>query len=226
MDERIARFIGNLGSLKDVTQFESNARGRDALTDEVKDAIKARSIELGRRSIAEKNRLDLTDLSPAEEIIVQTAAEYVAIKEREGSNANRMLLQLRNRGLIEAAETSVAKSKPTQGFQTLVEADRSDLSYEQIVLDHPDEFSPRAIWFSRRTLGLPNESPKPPAEAISTTQARTETLLKWLQTRSHSNGGRLASFTNAEAAAVLGMTDMHKFGRVFGNIQSRIDFAC
>ena len=226
MEERIARIIGNLGSLKDVARFETNARDRDALTDEVKDAIKARTIALGRRFIAAKTGLDLTDLSPAEEIIVQTAAEYVAIKEREGSNANRTLLQLRNRGLIEAAEISVAKSRPTQGFETLADADRSDLSYEQIILDHPDEFSPRAIWFSRRTLGLANESPRPPADAISPTQARTETLLKWFQTRSESNGGRLASFTNAEAAAVLGMTDMHKFGRVFGDIQSRIDFAC
>ena len=226
MEERVARIIGNLGSLEDVVQFETNARERNALTGEIKEALKARSIELGRMLIAAKTGLDFSDLSPAEEIIVRTAAEYVAIKEREGSNANRMLLQLRNRGLIEAAETSVARSKPTQGFQTLVDADRSDLSYEQIILDHPDEFSPRAIWFSRRTLGLPNESARPPAETISKTQTRTEILLKWFQTRSEANGGRLASFTNAEAAAVLGMTDMHQFGRVFGNIQSRIDFAC
>jgi hypothetical protein len=179
MEERIARIIGNIGSLKDLARFEANARDRDALTEEIKEAIKARSTNLGRMFIAEKTGLDLSDLSPAEEIIVQTAAEYIGIKEREGSNANRMLLQLRNRGLIEAAETSVAKSKPTQGgFQTLADADRSDLSYEQIILDHPDEFSPRAIWFSRRTLGLPNESAKPPAKAISLTQTRTETLLR------------------------------------------------
>jgi hypothetical protein len=161
MDERIARVIRNLLSLKDLAQFETNAQEQGALTDEIKDAIEARSIDLGRMLIAEKIGLDLSDLSPAEEIIVKTAAEYVAIKEREGSNANRTLLQLRNRGLIEAAETSVAKSRPTQGFETLADADRSDLSYEQIILDHPDEFSPRAIWFSRRTLGLTNESPRP-----------------------------------------------------------------
>ena len=226
MEERIARIIGNLGSLKDVARFETNARDRDALTDEVKEAIKARSINLGRRLIAEKTGLDLSDLSPAEEIIVQTAAEYVAIKEREGSNANRTLLQLRNRGLIDAAETSVAKSRPTQGFETLADADRSDLSYEQIILNHPDEFSARAIWYSRRTLGLQNESDRPPAETISKAQARTEALLKWFETRSESNGGRLASFTNAEAAAVIGMTNMRQFGQVFGNIQSRVDFAC
>jgi len=36
----------------------------------------------------------------------------------------------------------------------------------------------------------------------------------------------LGEFTNAEAAAAIGLTDMHRSGRVFGNIQSRIDFAC
>jgi lysophospholipase L1-like esterase len=129
MEERIARIIGNLGSLEDVVQFEANARDRNALTDEIKEALKARSIELGRMLIAAKTGLDLSDLSRAEEIIVQTAAEYVAIKEREGSNANRTLLQLRNRGLIEAAETSVAKSKPTQGFETLADADREGIAF-------------------------------------------------------------------------------------------------
>jgi hypothetical protein len=37
----------------------------------------------------------------------------------------------------------------------------------------------------------------------------------------------LPLYTNADAAAVLGMEDMNQFGRVLGNIQSsRIDFAC
>ena len=226
MEERLARTICDIDSLKDLARLETNTRERDAVNDEVKEAIKKRSAALGRMLIGEKTGLDLTNLSPAEEKIVRAASEYVGIKGREGRNASRVLVQLRNRGLLKAAETSVAKAKPTQVFQTLADADLADLSYEQIIIDHPNEFSPRAIWFSRRTLGLPNDSVRPPAEAISPTQKRTESLLEWLQARSASNGGHLSSFTNAEAAAVLGMTDMHKFGRVFGNIQSRIDFAC
>jgi predicted HNH restriction endonuclease len=226
MEERIARIIRNIGTLEDLARFETNVRDRDALTDELKDAIRHRSADLGRALISEKTGLELTDLSPAEERIVQAASEFVAVRKREGKGAGRTLDQLRNRGLIDAAEISVSKSKPTQGYQTLVEADLADLSYEKIIVDHPDEFSQRAIWFSRRTLGLPNESTKPPAKAISPTQTRTESLLRWLRERSEPDGGRLPSFTNADAAAVLGMTDMHQFGRVFGNIQSRIDFAC
>jgi hypothetical protein len=167
MDEKVARTIRNISTLNDLAQFESNAQQRDALTDEIKDAIRVRSGELGRALITERTGLALTDLSPAEEKIVQAVSEYVGVMKRQGKDATRTLLQLRNRGLIDAAETAVAKSKPTQGFQTLADADLTDLSYEQIVLDHPDEFSPRAIWFSRRTLGMPNDSHKPPAKALN-----------------------------------------------------------
>jgi hypothetical protein len=99
------------------------------------------------------------------------------------------------------------------------------LSYEQIIVDQPEEFSARSQWYARRTLGLPNESDKPPAKGASLTQERTAALLRWLEVRSTADGGHLRSFTNADAAAI-GITDMHRSGRVFGNIQSRIEFAC
>jgi hypothetical protein len=228
MDERLARIISNTGTFESLAQFEANARRQNALTDEVKEAIRAQSAVLGRTLISGRTGVDLADLSPAEEKIVQAISEYAGVQTRKGSNANRTLDQVRNRGLIDAAETSVTKSKPTQGFKALADADLSDLSYEQIVVDHSDEFSPRALWYSRRTLGLPNESDKPPAKSITPVQQRTERLLTWLRQRSVANNGHFPSFTNAEAAAaaIIDMTDMHRFGRVFGNIQSRIDFAC
>jgi hypothetical protein len=46
----------------------------------------------------------------------------------------------------------------------------ADLSYEQIIVDHPEEFSTRAQWFARRTLGLPNSTEKPPNPAALSTQ--------------------------------------------------------
>ncbi len=226
MDERLARIIRNISTFEGLAQFEKNAGERDALNDEVRHAIKIRSAELGRALVSQRTGLDLSDLSPAEEKIVEAVSEYVGVMKREGKDATRTFLQLRNRGLIDSAETAVAKSKPTQGFQTLADADLADLSYEQIIVDHPDEFSSRALWYSRRTLGLPNDTDRPPAKSVTPVQRRTEALLEWLQGQSEANGGHLPSYTNADAAAVLGMTDMHQFGRVFGNIQSRIDFAC
>ena len=226
MDERIARTIRNIQTLADLAQFEKNAEKRQALTDEMREAVRVRSTELGRTLVAERTGLDLSDLSPSEEKIVLAASEYAGVKKRSGSDAGRTFSQLRNRGLLGAAEASVIHSKPTQGFQGLSEADLADLSYEQIIVDHPEEFSARAQWYARRTLGLPNESDKPPAKGASLTQERTEALLGWLEARSAADGGHLRSFTNAEAAAAIGITDLHRSGRVFGNIQSRVDFAC
>jgi hypothetical protein len=74
-----------------------------------------RSIELGLDLIAARTGLDLSDLSPAEEKIVRAVSEYVGVKKRTGSDATRTFIQLRNRGLIGAAEAAVAHSKPTQG---------------------------------------------------------------------------------------------------------------
>ena len=226
MEERLARTIVNLGNWEDLAQFEINARERNRLTDEVAIAINARSAELGRAFISEKTGLDLSELSPAEEKIVQAVSEYVGIMRRQGKYPSRTLEQLRNRGLLDAAESAVCRAKPTQGFQNLADADLEDLSYEQIVVDHADEFSPRAVWYSRRTLGLPNDSESPPTTADSDTQTRTASLIQWLKNKAEGNGGVMPLFTNADAAAVLGMQDMRRYGRVMGNIQSRIDFAC
>ncbi|KQT60193.1 hypothetical protein ASG52_18950 [Methylobacterium sp. Leaf456] len=189
-------------------------------------AIHARTGELGRKLIADRTGLDLSELSPAEEKIVQAISVYAGMKKREGSNANRAIGQIERQGLLGAAEISVMSGKPTMGYEALAAANHAELTYEQIVVDHPEEFSPRALWFARRTLKLPNDNAKPPAKAITPVQARTETLLRWLRERSEANSGQLPTHTNAEAATALGMDEMHRHGRVFGNIQSRIDFAC
>ena len=138
MDDRTARIIANTATLEELKQFEANAHARAALSDEVKTAISMRAGSLCRAEIAEKIGLDFSHLSPAEEKIVQAVSEYVALKKRKGRHAERTLGQLKRLGLIGAAEASVSKSKPTQGFSALVDADLEELSYEQIVVDHPE----------------------------------------------------------------------------------------
>ncbi len=226
VDEQVARNIRSIQTLAGLAQFEKNVVRRSLLTDEMRAAIRAKSAELGRALITQRTGLDLSDLSPAEEKIVRAVSEYVGLKTQAGSNANRTLSQLEKRGLIDAAEAAVAKAKPTQGFTTLVEENLADLSYEQIIIDHPEEFSRRALWYARRTLGVKNESEKPPAPSASAAQERTEELLRWFEERTAANGGHLRDFTNAEAAAAIGIMDMRLSGRVFGNIQSRIDYGC
>lgn len=226
MDEKIARTVLNLSSWEELRQFEANARERNRLTDEVAAAISTRASELAKTLIEEKTGLDVSELSPAEQKIVQAVSEYVGVMRQQGKYPGRTLEQLRNRGLIDAAETAVSRAKPTQGFQTLADADLEDLSYEQIIVDHPEEFSARAFWFARRTLGLHNDSSSPPAYAESDTQARTAKLIQWLKLQSRENDGIIPGFSNQDAAEVMGINDAKRFGRVHGNIQSRVDLAC
>jgi len=226
MNERIQRSLQAVKDFKSLGQLERNVRGRVAFDEEIAAAFKRRAETIAREMIAERTGLDLRELTPAEEKIVGAVSEYLAIKKRDGRDATRTITQLRNRGLIESAETSVSKAKPTQGFETLREADLDEISYERIIIDHPEEFSPRAIWFARRTLGLPSESEKPPARRSIPAQLRTEQLLAWLEERASRGDGRIEPFSNAEAARAVGMEDMTRHGRVYGNIQSRLDFAC
>ena len=226
MDERLARTISNLGNWDDLGKLEANVRSKKRFDEEVAAAISTRSAELGRKLVHEKTGLEMEDLSPAEEKIVRAVSEYVGIMRQQGKYPGRTFDQLRSRGLLGAAESAVCRARPTQGFQNLADADLEDLSYEQIVIDHADEFSARAVWFSRKTLGLHNTSNTPPAETESETQTRTVALVNWLKNQAKGNGGLIPLFSNTDTAAVLGMQDMARYGRVLGNVQSRIDYAC
>ncbi len=223
--ERVLHIISNTSSLKDVAQIQTNAANTGRLSPTLQAALDERAAELGLVYLREKSGRDLDGLSPAEERITQAVSAYVGIKVRDGSNANRTIKAIRDHGLLEAAEIAVTNAKPTAGFQTLNNAGLAELSYEQIIVDHPEEFSARALWFARRTLGLDNETAKPPARGSTPIQEQTDQLLAWLKARRTSDR-RIPSFTNAEASAGLGWDDLQIFGRAYGNLQSRLDFAC
>jgi len=226
MEQQVARAIAAISSYEALKQFEKNADRLGRLDDEVRAAIDAKTIELGRELVSRRTGIGVAELSPAEEKIIEAVAKYVAVKRRKGRDATRTFMQLQNRGLIESAETSVTKKKPTQGYTTLAAENLSDLSYERIIVEHPEEFTDRALWYARRTLELENDGVKPPAKGSSPVQRRTESLLEWLETRANAHGGVIPPYTNAEAATAIGLGDMQDYGRVHGNIQSRVDFAC
>lgn len=226
MAQNILTIIARVPTIAKLATLERNIRDRNATSPEIVAAIEARYAEFGRTIVADKTGLVLDDLSPAEQRIVDAVGRYVGLQKRQGKGAGRTFQLLSSRGLIEAAEVTVAKSKVTQGFLVLDEADMRALSFEQIIVDHPSEFSARALWYARRTLGLPNDSEKPPADRGTLTQQRTERVLDWLSGRAEQFGGLLNAYTNADIGALLGFDDLTRHGRVLGNIQSRIDFAC
>lgn len=226
MDERLERVIRGCDTFQKLAQFQENAQERGALDDDVRSAIRQQSAVLGRSLVAKRTGLDLDNLDPAEERVIAAVSEYVGVMKRQGKDAGYTFKQIQAHGLLGAVESAVARSRPTQGFETLAEVGREDISYERIVIDFPDEFSPRALWFAQDTLGLPKQTEKPPAKGDLPVQKRTEIILQWLEERSQANGGRIPAFTNADTGRVLGMDDLQRFGRALGNIQSRLDFAC
>lgn len=225
-ENKLFAIIRQMETDEKLSRLETNIRTQGKLTSEVEKALRAQATVIGREMIAARTGLDLSELTTAEEKIVQTVSEYVGLQGRKGTNASRTLSQIQNLGLIDAVETSVLKSNTPAGFEVLNEADRPDLSYENIVVEHAEEFSARALWYARRNLDLPNETEKPPASLVGKTQERTEAFLNWLWERRDPESARIPQYENAVAAAAIGMQDMAKFGRVHGNIQSRIDFAC
>ena len=218
--------IQKLRTLDELISLEDNIRKGEAETTEIGVAIERRYAKFGRQMVAEKTDLDLEHLSPAETRILNAIGRYVALQKRDRKSASRTFQIVANRGLIDAAEVTVGKSKVTQGFEVLDDADMRDLSFEQIIVDHPEEFSARALWYANRTLGLPNELAKPPADLGTVTQQRTEKLIDWLSARASSHGGLLNGYTNADVGRHLGFDDLTRHGRHLGNMQSRIDFGC
>ena len=218
--------IQNVRTLDDLISLEHNIRKGDAETAQTRAAIEGRYADFGRQMVADKTGLDFEHLSPAEARILNAIGRYVALQKRDRKGASRTFQIIANRGLIDAAEVTVGKSKVTQGFEVLDDADMRDLSFEQIIVDHPEEFSARALWYANRTLGLPNDLAKPPADLGTVTQQRTEKLIDWLSERARRHGGRLNGCTNAELGRGLGFDDLTRHGRHLGNMQSRIDFGC
>jgi hypothetical protein len=218
--------IRSVRTLDDLISLEHNIQRGAAETPQTQAAIEARYADFGRLLVAEKTGLDLEGLSPAEGRILNAIGRYVALQKRDRKSASRTFQIIANRGLIDAAEVTVGRSRVTQGFEVLDDADMRGLSFEQIIVDHPDEFSFRALWYANRTLGYPNELGKPPADLGTVTQQRTEKLIDWLSARAQRNGGLLSGYTNADLGQQLGFDDLTRHGRHLGNIQSRIDFAC
>lgn len=225
MAKKTTEIIANLLDFDQLATLESNYRNKDALTPEVQEALTAKYVELGRSLVVEKTDLDLTELTMAEDRILETVSKYTALLKRERKFPNHTFKSLNNNGLIETAEKSVCGSSVSRGSQVMEAAGLVGSTFEQIIIDHPNEFSPRAVWYARKRLGLPNETEKAPSSADSITQVRTGELMRWWQ-EMRINNGKIGGYSNLDVGRVLGFEDLSTHGRNLGNITSRIDFAC
>ena len=226
MDEKVERAIRATGDINGLRNLQANIVSRGLLTDDVRQGLVQRAAEIAVGFLANEINRDPESLSPAERRIFDAVRVYNGLKWLEGTRAARTIDQIKNRGLLGAAEASVDRAKPSEGFDLLRSLGYPELTYEQIVLDHPEEFTKRALWRSRHVLGLPNILEKPPAKAETPVHEHTDALIEWLRNNRDATG-RILPHTNTEAAeATAGWGDLSVFGRAFGNVQSRLDFAC
>jgi hypothetical protein len=224
--EKALKYVAKAGTWAELQTVTLNVQAQGEITDTVRSAIEERSDQFGVEYVLERTGHRYDELSVPEKKIVRAIGKYAALLHKQGKHPNRTLQQIRRLDLLGAAEAAVCKSQPSHGYQILAKAELEELSYEQIVLDYPDQFTPRALWYARRTRGLPTENEKPPASDNSDVSTRTMRFVQWLKSRTDANDGILRPFSNDESAAAIGLGSLQGLGRVHGNIQSRIDFAC
>jgi hypothetical protein len=191
MSEKALKYVRKAATWTELERVAANVQVQGQFTADVGKAIQERSTDLGIEYVVDRTGLVFADLSLAEKKIVHAIGEYAALLHSEGKHPNRTLQQIKRRGLLDAAEAAVCKSKPSQGYQVLADAELEELSYEQIVLEHPDEFSSRALWYARKTRGLPIDMEKPPALLKNDVSTRTTRLLDWLKGHAASNGWQI-----------------------------------
>lgn len=168
------------------------------------EALKARAIEIGRPIVAQRTGIDRSTLSPVEAKIFDAVSAYLAVNGKGSYTLGAM----KRHGLKEAVEGAVRRRG--RGLKALTQANLAELSYEEIVLAHPTDFSPDAVWYARRNLSLPNEGRRPSSTTRNSDWDHDELVLAldlYLSFRSSPPGKtsfevqELSSFLRAMAVA-------------------------
>lgn len=141
MDERIQQLV----TPEDCAKFAKNAErlGRpDLILEARRRAVELRAEKHGARSQAEREAL-------------QAVYAYEEAQRRlTGRNfqATRTWQMIARRGIIEAVERAVNRSKETEGYRVLAEMKMQDLAFEAVVLRYPDLFSSETVERARARI--------------------------------------------------------------------------
>jgi hypothetical protein len=88
----------------------------------------------------------------ASSLDVKIDAAIRLIDERRGTRSNYTWRKIKQVGYIQTVEETVTKPTESQGFRDAIRAGLVSSTFEQIVCDHPEQFSPEALAISRSRL--------------------------------------------------------------------------
>ena len=90
--------------------------------------------------------------------LLQAYEDFRAVQTGVRRPATRLRQMFDRYGAVEAVERLVGRGLGSDGFSPVMEASRPDLTFEAIVLEHPDAFRPetvdRARWRLRGNSGF------------------------------------------------------------------------
>src|SRR6056297_2041588 len=105
-------------------------------------AIELRAMSHGDIDVVEKELLQA--LYAYEEVLTK--------KNNRRTRANRTWQMVNRHGIIGAAEKAVNRDIEPQGYRFLVEMGLQDLTFEAVIVRHPESFDPEAVSISKQRL--------------------------------------------------------------------------
>ena len=156
-DEKIIKLVGHLKTPEDCEQVALNVEAKQPAF-----AIAARRKAIEIKASTHKATTE------AEEHSFQAVYAYerrMTLERGRKTRATRQWKMVTKLGIIEAMESIVKNPTASAGYQALVKMGMQDMSFEAVVLRHPDVFSAEAVEQSKQSL---DSLMSPAASAVST----------------------------------------------------------
>ena len=136
--------IQKLTTPEECMQLASNVRDKNPAL--ARDA-RRRAVELRAASHAPKSAVELELLKA-----VYAYEEVLYEKNKRRTRAAYTWRMIDRLGLIKAAERAVAKRTQTKGYKELVAMGLQDLTFEAVIIRHPDKFSQAVVTQAKERL--------------------------------------------------------------------------
>ena len=140
MDERVLQ----LKTPADCERFAINVQKKfpELVQQARRRAVELRAAEHGLKSVLELELLKA----------VYAYEEVLSEKHKRRTRASYTWRMIDRHGIITAAERAVNRKLETKGFKELVAMGLDDLTFEAVIIKHPDKFSPEVVTRSKERL--------------------------------------------------------------------------